>query len=184
MNTYYGMDKIMLWMLKRWKWKIIDSISYLGSVNTKLFTFDWMPTTDVADFEFCDRFCEFHSLSGWQRNWLMWLPLYRGVPTERCLHAMGTSIAIERNNLKLLHSGNIYPLRFFVILMQWLFIQDLTCLIFPLRWACFPIKIGQNAQWEHLFSMYFNDFWIFCLIFFKSKSAFSMVKVSLNGNTI
>ena len=28
-----------------------------------------------------------------------------------------------------------------------------TCLIFPLRWAGFPIKIGRNAQWEHLFSM-------------------------------
>ena len=22
----------------------------------------------------------------------------------------------------------------------------------------FPIKIGRNAQWEHLFSMYFDDF--------------------------
>ena len=40
-----------------------------------------------------------------------------------------------------------------------------TCLIFPLRWACFPIKIGWNAQWEHLFSMYFDDFFIICLIF-------------------
>ena len=28
---------------------------------------------------------------------------------------------------------------------------------FPLRWACFPIKIGQNAHLEH-FSMYFDDF--------------------------
>ena len=36
--------------------------------------------------------------------------------------------------------------------------QVQTCSIFPLRWACFPIKIGRNAQWEHLFSMYFNDF--------------------------
>ena len=33
-----------------------------------------------------------------------------------------------------------------------------TCLIFPLRWACFPIKIGRNAQWEDLFSMDFDDF--------------------------
>ena len=31
-----------------------------------------------------------------------------------------------------------------------------TCLIFPLRWACFPIKIGRNAQWVHLFSMNFQ----------------------------
>ena len=36
--------------------------------------------------------------------------------------------------------------------------QVQTCLIFPLRWACFPIKIGRNAQWEHLFSMDFDDF--------------------------
>ena len=35
--------------------------------------------------------------------------------------------------------------------------QVQTCLIFPLRWACFPIKIGRNAQWEHLFSMDFDD---------------------------
>ena len=28
---------------------------------------------------------------------------------------------------------------------------DVTCLIFPFRCACFPIKIDQNAQWEHLF---------------------------------
>ena len=32
--------------------------------------------------------------------------------------------------------------------------QIQTCLIFPLRWAGFPIKIGGNAQWEHLFSMF------------------------------
>ena len=36
--------------------------------------------------------------------------------------------------------------------------QVQTCLIFPLRWAGFLIKIGRNAQWEHLFSMYFDDF--------------------------
>ena len=29
--------------------------------------------------------------------------------------------------------------------------QVQTCLIFLLRWACFPVKIGRNAQWEHLF---------------------------------
>ena len=36
--------------------------------------------------------------------------------------------------------------------------QVQTCLIFSLRRARFPIKIGRNAQWEHLFSMYFDDF--------------------------
>ena len=43
--------------------------------------------------------------------------------------------------------------------------QVQTCLIFPLRWACFPIKIGRNAQWEHLFSMVFDDFSNIYLIF-------------------
>ena len=33
-----------------------------------------------------------------------------------------------------------------------------TCLIFPLQWACFPIKFSRNAQWEHLFPMDFDDF--------------------------
>ena len=40
-----------------------------------------------------------------------------------------------------------------------------TCLIFPLRWACFPIKIDRNAQWVHLFSMDFDEFSIIYLIF-------------------
>ena len=43
--------------------------------------------------------------------------------------------------------------------------QVQTCLIFPLRWACFPIEIGRNAQWEHLFSMVFDDFRSIYLIF-------------------
>ena len=36
--------------------------------------------------------------------------------------------------------------------------QVQTCLIFPLRWGCFPIEIGRNAQWVHPFSMNFNGF--------------------------
>ena len=36
--------------------------------------------------------------------------------------------------------------------------QVQTCLIFPLRWAGFPIKSSRNAQWVHLFSMDFDDF--------------------------
>ena len=43
--------------------------------------------------------------------------------------------------------------------------QVQTCLIFPLRWACFPIKIGRNAQWVHLLSMDFDDFSTINLIF-------------------
>ena len=40
-----------------------------------------------------------------------------------------------------------------------------TCLIFPLRWAGFPVKIRQNTQWEHLFSMFFDDLLTIYLIF-------------------
>ena len=43
--------------------------------------------------------------------------------------------------------------------------QVQTCLLFPLRWAGFPIKIGQNALWEHLFFMYFDVFFVIYLIF-------------------
>ena len=43
--------------------------------------------------------------------------------------------------------------------------QVLTCLIFPSRWASFAIKIGRNAQWEHLFSMVFDDVSTIYLIF-------------------
>ena len=39
--------------------------------------------------------------------------------------------------------------------------QVQTCLIFPLRWACFPIKIGRYAQWVHLFSMNLRSFTLF-----------------------
>ena len=50
------------------------------------------------------------------------------------------------------------------------FDQDLTCLIFPFRLAGFPIKIGRNAQWEHLFSMDFDDFPLFTLFFYSNKN--------------
>ena len=47
----------------------------------------------------------------------------------------------------------------------------------------FPIKIGRNAKWVHLFLIDFDDFLTIYLIF-ESKSPFSMVKVFLSGNTI
>ena len=50
--------------------------------------------------------------------------------------------------------------------------QVQTYLIFPLRWACFPIKIGRNAQWEHLFSMDFDDFPTIYLFFCSPKVHF------------
>ena len=43
--------------------------------------------------------------------------------------------------------------------------QVQICLIFPLRWACFPIKIDRNAQWVHLFSMDIDNFLTIYLIF-------------------
>ena len=46
--------------------------------------------------------------------------------------------------------------------MAWDQVQ--TCLIFPLRWAGFPIKIGRNAQWYTYFrwiSMNFRSFTLF-----------------------
>ena len=52
--------------------------------------------------------------------------------------------------------------------------QVQTCLIFPLRWAGFPIKIGRNAQWVHLFSMDFDEFSDHYLIFYSLKSIFDV----------
>ena len=54
------------------------------------------------------------------------------------------------------------------------FDQDLTCLIFPFRWACFPVKISRNAQWVHLFSIDFDEFSIIYLIFY-GKTIFQWV---------
>ena len=54
------------------------------------------------------------------------------------------------------------------------FDQDLTCLIFPFRWAGFPIKFGRNAQWEHLFSMDFDDFSTIYLFFYYSNKNMSI----------
>ena len=49
-------------------------------------------------------------------------------------------------------------------LLEMAYDQVQTCLIFPLGCACFPIKFGRNAQWDHLFSMYFDDFLSISLI--------------------
>ena len=50
-------------------------------------------------------------------------------------------------------------------LLEMAYDQVQTCLIFPLWGAGFPIKFGRNAQWKHLFSMYFDDFFPISLIF-------------------
>ena len=47
----------------------------------------------------------------------------------------------------------------------------------------FDISLGRNAQWEHLFSMYLDDFSTICLIFY-AESLFSMVKVIFDGKYI
>ena len=51
----------------------------------------------------------------------------------------------------------IFDLKRQLKLLEMAFDQVQTCSIFPFRWAGFPIKFGRNAQWEHLFSMYFDD---------------------------
>ena len=52
----------------------------------------------------------------------------------------------------------IFDLKRQLKLLEMAFDQVQTCLIFPFRWAGFPIKFGRNAQWEHLFSMCFDEF--------------------------
>ena len=69
----------------------------------------------------------------------------------------------------------IFDLKRQLKLLEMAFDQVQTCLIFPFRWAHFPIKNSHKAQWEHLFSMYFDDLSIICLSF-QSKAPFSMKK--------
>ena len=61
--------------------------------------------------------------------------------------------------------------------------QVLICLIFPLRWGSFPIKISRNAKWIQLCSMNFNCFRSFRL-YFSLKCPFPMIKSLHSGNTI
>ena len=58
----------------------------------------------------------------------------------------------------------IFDLKRQLKLLEMAFDQVQTCLIFPFRWAHFPIEIGRNAQWVHLFSMDFDEFSIIYLI--------------------
>ena len=82
------------------------------------------------------------------------------------INAIGPSIAIESNNLNPSNSVNILSFAIFAIfnlkrqlkLLEMDCDQFLTCLIFPLRWVSFPFKISDKTKWEHLFSMYFNDY--------------------------
>ena len=52
----------------------------------------------------------------------------------------------------------IFDLKRQLKLLEMVCDQIQTCLIFPLRLACFPIKIGRNAQWV---SMKFRPFTLF-----------------------
>ena len=63
------------------------------------------------------------------------------------------------------------------------FDQDLTCLIFPLRWAHLPINNSGKAQWVHLFLMNCNGFRSFRL-YFSPDRPFLVIKSSHSGNTI
>ena len=59
----------------------------------------------------------------------------------------------------------IFDLKRQLKLLEMAFDQVQTCLIFPFQCAHFPIKIGRNAQWVHLFSIDFDEFSIIYLIF-------------------
>ena len=76
----------------------------------------------------------------------------------------------------------IFDLKRQLKLLEMVCNQVLTCLIFLLRWACFPIKPSRIAQWEHLFLMDFDDSRPF-LIMFLSKMTILMIKSSRSGNT-
>ena len=66
----------------------------------------------------------------------------------------------------------IFNLKRQLKLLEMAFDQVQTCLIFPFRWAGFPIKFGRNAQWEHLFSKYFDNFLCSLALFFYLKVHF------------
>ena len=59
----------------------------------------------------------------------------------------------------------IFDLKRQLKLLEMAFDQVQTCLIFPFRWAHFPIKNSRKAQWVHPFSMNFNGFRSVCLYF-------------------
>ena len=52
------------------------------------------------------------------------------------------------------------------------FIEMEEVFFVPLRWACFPIKIGQNAQWEHLFILFIPMIFRPLTLFFSLKVYF------------
>ena len=59
----------------------------------------------------------------------------------------------------------IFDLKRQLKLLEMAFDQVQTCLIFPFRWAHFPIKNSRKSQWVHPFSMNFNGFQSVCLYF-------------------
>ena len=60
---------------------------------------------------------------------------------------------------------HIFDLKGQLKLLEMAFDQVQTCLIFPFRWAHFPIKNSRKAQWVHPFTMNFNGFRSVCLYF-------------------
>ena len=59
----------------------------------------------------------------------------------------------------------IFDLKRHLKLLEMAFDQVQTCLIFPFRWAHFPIKNSRKTQWVHPFSMNFNGLRSVCLYF-------------------
>ena len=66
----------------------------------------------------------------------------------------------------------IFDLKRQLKVLEMPFDQVQTCLIFPSRWAQFPIKNSRKAQLVHPFSMNFNGFRSVCLYFSLYKSIF------------
>ena len=59
----------------------------------------------------------------------------------------------------------IFDLKRQLKLLEMAFDQVQTCLLFPFRWAHFPIKNSRKAQWVHPFSKNFNGFRSICAYF-------------------
>ena len=68
----------------------------------------------------------------------------------------------------------IFDLKRQLKLLEMAYNQVQTCLIFPFRWAHFPIKNSRKAERVHPFSLNFNGFRSVCLFFI---SQFSMKKM-------
>ena len=88
------------------------------------------------------------SIQGWTHRateGLWWLSMSRYWCIERVSASVGTLLCCDNG-----HSAKWLLMKRCFFGFDW--IQ--TCLIFPLRWACFPINICRNTQWELFFDVF------------------------------